>query len=132
MNQEVVIEYNGKLPSVNHMYGRNPWGSMYLKPEGKALKDQIYWTTKEKLPIDVEVGYEMVIRGNWYNAAKSKTKIKKRDSNNLIKLIIDGCCEALGIDDSQIFSERTIKQQSTNEGFTIRFFVITDLNSLYD
>lgn len=122
--QEVVIEFKGKLPSVNHMYGRNPWGSMYLKPEGKAIKQEIFWSTKHKLPRDVEIGYELVIRGNWYNATKSKTRIKKRDSNNLVKLIIDACCEALDIDDSQIFEEKVTKQESNNEGFSARFFLL--------
>lgn len=121
---EVVIEYQGKLPSVNHMYGRNPWGSVYLKAEGKALKNYISWTAKGKLPTDREIGYEMVVRGNWYNAKSSKTRIKKRDSNNLVKLIVDACCEAIGVDDSQIFSERVTKQQSKTEGFSIRFFVL--------
>jgi Holliday junction resolvase RusA-like endonuclease len=130
MRQEVEIEYKGKLPSVNHMYGRNPWGSTYLKPEGKALKQQIYWTNKEKLPRDVEIGYELVIRGQWYNAKTAKTKIKKRDSNNLIKLIIDACCEALDIDDSQIFQEQVVKQHSVNEGFTVKFFVLNNFNQL--
>ena len=122
--REIIIEYRGKLPSVNHMYGRNKWGHIYLKPEGKALKDTIFWNTKGKLPQDAEVGYELVIRGNWYNKTGAKTRIKKRDSNNLVKLIIDACCEAIGIDDSQIFVEQLEKHQSQNEGFSVRFFLL--------
>lgn len=121
---EVVIEYRGKLPSVNHMYGRNKWGGLYLKEEGRKLKDQIMFATNKKLPRDIEIGYELVIRAGWYNIGKSKTRIKKRDSNNLIKLIVDACCEALDIDDSQIFDEHVTKQQSKTEGFAVRFYIL--------
>lgn len=107
------------------MYGRNPWGSTYLKPEGKALKEYIFWNTKEKMPKDTEIGYELIVRGSWYNKSKNaKTRIKKRDANNLIKLIVDACCDALEIDDSQIFKESVQKHDSPNEGFSIRFYLL--------
>jgi len=127
MKQKITIEYSGRLPSVNHMYGRNPWGSTYLKEEAKALKRYVAASLpfNERLELDREIGYKLQIRANWYNAKNSKTRIKKRDSNNLVKLIIDACCEAIGIDDSQIFNEFVQKVQesdSAKEGFKIELF----------
>lgn len=127
---DVTIEYSGKLPSINHMYGRNKWGGMYLKSPGVALKKAVVLSTKGKLPVDVEVGYELVVYGNWYNKSeKAKTRIKKRDSNNLVKLIVDACCDALGIDDSQIFREQVVKEQG-EEGFRVRFYVCSIFTTL--
>jgi Holliday junction resolvase RusA-like endonuclease len=108
------------------MYGQGRWGGRYLKPDGKALKAIVAATTIGKLPTDVEVGYTLLIFGNWYNTTKkSKTRIKKRDANNLVKLIVDAACEAVGIDDSQIFDERVRKvQDSTREGFEMKIYTL--------
>lgn len=127
IEQHVTIEYTGKLPSVNHMYGYNKFGGMYLKAEGKRIKDEIIFKNGATIPQDQEVGYTLVVYGNWYNKSKTrKTRIKKRDSNNLLKLILDACCEAVGIDDSQIFEEHVYKKQSETEGFRIELFTISE------
>lgn len=127
MKSSVVIEYSGKLPSVNHMYGRNAWGGLYLKKEGKALKAFVAASVshRDKMEKDREMGYKLQISANWYNRPSSKTRIKKRDSNNLIKLIIDACCEALEIEDSQIFHEQVQKinnPDAAKEGFKIEIY----------
>lgn len=132
MMKPVIIEYTGKLPSVNHMYGRNPLGGMYLKAGGKAVKALVKAMTKERMQKDVEIGYRLEITANWYNRdKKSKTRIKKRDSNNLIKLILDAACEAVEIEDSQVFDESIRKVQSydsAKEGFKIELFELPKLH----
>lgn len=122
-----VIEFWGHLPSVNHLYGQR-FGKMYLKKEGKEIKECIVEKYRAQMPLDQEIGYVLEIHGNWYNKG-GKTRIKKRDSNNLLKLILDACTEALGIDDSQIFREEIKKVQSTREGFKIEFYIL-EANSL--
>lgn len=121
MSSPITIEYRGnKMLSINHLYGRNQWGDMYLKSEGRALKNELVFNYGNKrMRQDTELGYSLEIYGNWYNEKKAKTKIKKKDSNNLLKLILDGVCEALDIDDSQFFSEHIVKVQSDQPGFKI-------------
>jgi Holliday junction resolvase RusA-like endonuclease len=136
MQKEANIKFTGHLPSVNHMYGRN--GSRtFLKAEGKAIKAFIAHATSIRMERDLEVGYKIDIFANWYNKDAGKkrkdpktgeykvtNRIKPRDTNNLIKLILDACCEALEIDDKQIFREKINKIQSDTEGFEIDFFTL--------
>lgn len=108
------------------MYGRGAWGRMFMKPEGVLFKRNItIMASGQSLPKDVEIGYELIISATWYNATKSaKTHIKKRDTNNLYKIILDACCAAIGIDDSQLFEERAKKVHSDTEGFTWKAWVL--------
>lgn len=66
IKDHVTIEYTGKLPSVNHMYGRFQ-NRTYLKPEGKQLKDAIFYQNRARMPLDREIRYLLVVSGNWYN-----------------------------------------------------------------
>lgn len=133
----IKLEYWGVLPSVNHMYGRRPNGALYLKEDGKALKQAVMLTNKERFPKDVEVGYNLKVFGIWHNPGAGKRykdpktkeyriveRIKRRDSNNLVKLIVDACSEAIGIDDKQIFHEKVMKVESETEGFEIEFYIL--------
>jgi Holliday junction resolvase RusA-like endonuclease len=124
--KRITIEHKGYLPSVNHMYGRGPFGSVYLKPEGKLVKQSVLDSVNETLTPDVELGYELEVYGNWYNKGKAKTHIKRKDTNNLVKLIVDACCEAIGVDDSQIFKERQEKKESNEPGFKMEIYELTE------
>lgn len=121
---KVVVQYTGKIPSVNHVYGTNRQGYRYLTREGKNFKKVVALLTRGNLPVDVELGYKLTIMGNWYNKAHAKTRIKKRDTNNMVKLILDACCDAMGIDDSQIFEEHIYKVQSETEGFVLEMYLV--------
>ena len=125
MESKYFIKYEGKIPSRNHAYGRSRWGVDYLKPEGKKMKLLIYRAYRGKtMELDTKVGYTLTVFGNWMNKPGAKTNIKKRDMDNLLKLIQDSCCDALSIDDSQIFEMSIKKDQSDTEGFEIEFYYL--------
>ena len=62
--------------------------------------------------------FDISIYDNWYTKEGS---VRKRDIQNLDKIIIDACCERLGIGDERVW-ERTIRKLSDDklkDGFTV-------------
>lgn len=82
-----------ELPtSINHLYGRNKFGSVYMKKEGKLYKEKMIKMIQEevkkqnwiKAEVDVFVFMDEVIYMN----------TKGRDSDNLKKLLQDSITES--------------------------------------
>ena len=103
------------------MYGRSRNGGMYMKPEWVRYKRQIALMTSSQMQANTELGYKLELYAGWYTKGKD-SHIKKRDSNNMLKLILDAVCEALQIDDSQFFEESIVKKHSNVEQFIITVY----------
>ena len=105
----------GKTPSVNHLYGHNKFGSVYMKPEAKKIRIDIIK--------DVELqangqGFNFnewsgrllkvitTIFEDWYT---KKNTVKKKDVANREKFLIDSIMLGLGLDDQFIW-EHTMRK----------------------
>lgn len=121
---KVTIEYIGKIPSVNSVYGRNPWGGLYTKAVGVKLKSTIaYMYNNVRMNPSVELGYHLDVYAPFYNASKdAKSIFKKRDTDNMLKVILDSVCDALHINDTQFFETSQRKIHSKNEKFIIKIY----------
>jgi hypothetical protein len=117
-----------KTPSINHLYGRNQWGSVYLKTEAKKLKKEIEESIHKSLGYSFEeiknVKLKVVTRifENWFT---KEGNVKRVDVGNREKFLIDTVFEALGLDDKFIFEHTMEKIQSeTDEKAVINIEVI--------
>lgn len=78
-------------PSVNHLYGRNKFGSVYLKKEGKLYKEKMIKRIKEEVKNQQWVKCE----GEYLFLNEVVFMNKKgRDSDNLKKLMQDCITES--------------------------------------
>jgi Holliday junction resolvase RusA-like endonuclease len=114
-------------PSVNKMYVHTKWGP---KPsvEMRKFKATARIEIAKQLdltaePADGNSAHILVIDyflPNLYNKGwpgKAKTRFKRRDVSNLVKVLEDVVAECLGIDDSCFVEERIRKLDGAEYGF---------------
>jgi hypothetical protein len=107
-----------KTPSINHLYGHNHFGSVYLKPEAKKLRKEIQDAVLSSVGQSFEeiknVKLKVVteIYENWMTKDEN---VKRTDIGNREKFLIDTVFEALGIDDKFIFEHTMKKVQSETD-----------------
>ncbi len=106
-------------PSVNDLYFYTPTGPRDKTPtktfKSKASKALMKSIAFDAEPLDSNTPYRLEIRfylPALYNKSwpeKAKTRFKRRDTSNLIKLIEDVVSKSLGVDDSafvEIFAQK--------------------------
>ena len=98
---------------------------VYLSKEAKDFKKLVSLLIPPMtLPNTPNTKYKLTITivNNWYT---KKGTIRRHDIQNLDKLLVDCIAQRLGFDDSQIFEEHLIKEQSqTNRKTKIRLEVL--------
>jgi len=72
----------------------------------------------EPLVLRVEIEIDAIENKGW-SSGKSKTRYKRLDVSNRIKLVEDVLCSMLGIDDSQFMSVTAVKRQGERDGCII-------------
>lgn len=101
MEDNRLLKLNLPLPtSVNHIYGRNRFGSTYLKKEGKDYKKINGEYIKEEVK---KQGWTKLVEGEYcYLDEVVYMNVKGRDSDNLKKLTQDTIteCQAVWFDDT--------------------------------
>lgn len=114
-------------PSSNHAYANMRGGGRTLSAEGRAWKRdtaaylaQNYGLKLPKfsteLPYVVVVTFHLQVFNETFGAKNgAKSRYKKRDTQNLWKLLADVLVPFLGIDDSQFTSEVLRKRNSVKE-----------------
>jgi len=119
--KKLKINLPFKTPSINHLHGRNNFGSVYLKTEAKILKKQIIDIVDEQKRAQGYLQHEWenrmlsvttIISEKWFT---KKDTIKKKDIANREKFLIDSVFESLGIDDSHIWEHRLLKHDDEKE-----------------
>lgn len=117
----MIIEIKGQTPSVNHLYGHNKFGSVYMKTEAKKIRAEIIQNVRlstSKQGFDLKEWKErllkvkVVIHEDWYSL---KHTVKKKDIANREKFLIDSIMEGLGLDDQYIWEHTMIKQEEPNK-----------------
>lgn len=104
-NPLIEIRYEGKQPTVNHMYASPRGGFKYLKPEGRRFKDHV--TKLARDAVAELYGDHGVPEYGWYVIhlifgiqLYYKNGNKRRwDVSDRIKLPEDAFAEGVGIDD---------------------------------
>tara|TARA_Y100000114_G_C11762492_1_gene330679 strand:- start:1230 stop:1664 length:435 start_codon:yes stop_codon:yes gene_type:complete len=128
-------------PSVNEMYvytTRGPRPSAKMKKFKSAASSEILKQLDfNQEPLLKDVAYKLHLdfyMPSLFNKGypkKAKTKYKRRDVTNLVKVFEDLICDVYGIDDSQ-FLEVTLKKRHGPKydkvGVTYRIEQIEDLN----
>ena len=118
-------------PSANKIYWINyNERRVYLSEEARNFKTAV----KSFMPLwevdpSVYLRFDISIYDNWYTKEGS---VRKRDIQNLDKIIIDACCERLGIGDERVW-ERTIRKLSDDklkDGFTVVKIEIMEVNNV--
>lgn len=115
--KSITVKIEGLPPSYNEHFKINySFKEVYLSQEARDYKKRV----KVSMPV-MEVTEEDKLRitimynHNWHY---QNGKIRKKDVQNLDKLLIDAICEKLGCDDSQAFEIHLYKIQSNNS-FTV-------------
>lgn len=105
--------------SVNKLYQVNfSHRVVYLSPQGRMYKNKV----KLHMPpmtFPDNAFFEVTLRmyGNWFY---KNQKVKRIDIQNLIKILLDGIFERLGVDDSRIFALAAFKEQSEERKVEVR------------
>lgn len=92
-------------PSVNGYWRVARWGGRYVSADGVAFKKlvQAHVHAKNIAHCKLNVQYSLYIEYGSPNWITKKATIAKVDVDNFAKCALDSLCEALFIDDSQIF-----------------------------
>ena len=103
--QDKELHITLPLPkSVNHIYGRNKFGSTYLKKEGKEYKVKAIKEIKKQVK---EQGWNKLKENEfcYFDTVVYMNK-KGRDSDNIYKLLQDSCTlsEVIWFDDTYVWS----------------------------
>lgn len=94
-----TIVLKGDPKSTNHIYRsacRGRFQTMYMTPEGKAIKQAYQWEAKSQWKAQPHTG-ELAVIITFYFATK-----RRRDLDNQNKLILDALTGIVWEDDSQI------------------------------
>lgn len=115
-------------PSTNHAYVNNGFGGRKLSAGARAFLTETkahlaHTYPREMMIFRPNVPYLLVMRfhfeaienANWGRSGKGKTRYKKVDATNRIKLLEDALADAGGIDDSQFVSTTPQKVQGIPE-----------------
>ena len=99
-----------KAPALNALYGTNKWGSKYIRPEGKAWKEELIYA----------------IRGSGMNEFTGKVKLdvllktcRHQDIDSILKILFDSIQASEIIkDDYQIFElvMKKVRVKKEDEG----------------
>jgi hypothetical protein len=113
-------------PSANHAYFNIPGGGRTLTSKGKKFKKETsahivrhYPTELRWLLRDIPIGlavrfhFQQLVNKGWPD--KAKTRYKKIDASNRLKLLEDAVADATGTDDSQYQIVMVSKVQGTPE-----------------
>lgn len=123
MNEiKVLVEFEGKIPSVNSMYMPKRGGGKYLAPEARLFKD----TVKSQLARLVNKDeYDFIKDPNATFSLSLEFIIKggftRRDSSNMIKATEDSVFEYLEMNDSRVVQSEQTKynRQGGNKEFIL-------------
>jgi len=114
-------------PSVNKMYVHTKWGprpsAAMKKFKAKAAAELIKQISFDMEPLDKNSPYRLslefylpaLVNKSW--PGKAKTKYKRRDVSNLVKVVEDVLSRCLGIDDSCFLEEELKKLDGGACGF---------------
>lgn len=121
----IVFSFLGVPPSTNNVYFNLPKGGRVLNNAGKKYKTEISTTIMREHQAEIRdvqlnhpYGILFVVNMAILNAGwpeKARTRYKKLDATNRVKLLEDAIVEALGIDDSQVVISVVIKRHSETE-----------------
>lgn len=127
--------YPNTPPSLNSLYRTNPkTGVIYLVKEGKAFKEEFYKFGKENWlshihSFDTEAPYrvtyefyfprEKVLNDKFGIDKRIKSRYKKFDVDNLLKIVTDSLAYVFGFNDSHIISVKASKLISEKKGVQI-------------
>lgn len=96
----------GEPKSTQHIYkiACRPYPSIYMTPEGKAIKEDYAWQAKSqwKLPMLAE---PFGIRVYFFHGTK-----RKQDIDNYSKLMLDACSRIVWEDDNLIHEMHSFKR----------------------
>ena len=132
----LVLTIDGAPPSTNRIYGINKWGGKYLRKEGKAYRNRVkdecrsQWMLKPEAlrgisgdkPYDIEYWFFLPkLRNKTFGNQQSgaKSRFRKVDVTNLVKVIEDAIFECLGIDDRCAFNVHLYKRESDEPGVLV-------------
>jgi len=106
-------------PSFNSLYGvdsRFGRVKVFLKSEGRQFKEKAkMFMPSSKIKFE-KLRLEIGLFGKWF--CKNK-KPKRKDLQNLEKILIDAIAEKYGFDDSLIFEKLTVKEESGSEAIKV-------------
>lgn len=113
-------------PSVNAMYvyttrGPRPSGAMkkFKAAAGAEILKQLDFNAEPLIPntpYELRLEFYMPSMYNKGYPGKAKTKFKRKDVTNLVKIFEDLLCEVYGIDDSVFVDVRLIKRHGPDFG----------------
>lgn len=114
----ISFKIDGLPPSYNKSFKVNySFREIYLSPEVRVYKTKVKFlcphltvTDTDKLRITIMYNHD------WHY---KNGKIRKKDIQNLDKILIDSIASRLNFDDSQFFEVHLFKVQNDKESFTI-------------
>jgi len=125
----ITFELPWLPPSANHAYFNHPKGGRVMTKKGKKFKIetttyivQHHTPTLTRMKFAQNHPYGMAVYFHFPNlenkgflTGEAKTRYKKLDASNRLKLLEDAVVDALGIDDSQFTTVLVSKVQGDTE-----------------
>ena len=113
-------------PSINKLYFNHPRGGKAMTNEGKRFQrlvvEQIQQEIGHKLAqfkedqpyeVRITVYFPTILNKGW--PEKAQQKYKKRDADNILKLLLDTLSKAIGVDDANFLMITVEKQMDPEE-----------------
>lgn len=125
MGNKLTYTVPGLPPSYNQSFKiAFKLGSVYLSVDAKKYKQQViihtpHWDVAYNK--DLKLRIDLEFRANWYY---KNGKMKKKDIQNMDKLVIDAVFTKLGIDDSHVWYNSNSKVQSDKHETQISLEII--------
>jgi Holliday junction resolvase RusA-like endonuclease len=97
----MLLKYEGKIPSINHIYLRGKNG-VYLDKRAREFKEKLGWLAKQSGARPLSGRVELIFE--WHS-----TKKCNGDLDNKLKLVQDSLNNITYVDDKQIMEIRARK-----------------------
>lgn len=118
------LEFDGRPPSVNHLYKQARNGRKYMTAQGKAFKELVGVMTTTALRRETRVPepHDLWAIDVWIEVPRRKLYIF--DEDNCWKVLLDGIADALGIDDRYMMDQRMRKRIGDTEKTVVSLWQI--------
>lgn len=116
-------------PSVNKAYVTTRSGRRILSSKGKEYKRSVASivakhcadkpsTSIDEVKLELTIKLHMETENKGWSTGKAKTRYKRVDASNRVKLLEDALFSVLGVDDSLVFSLHVEKINCSGDPFT--------------
>jgi len=127
-------------PSVNRIWRKNKFGSIYLTPEGEEYKNNLLFGLHSfKKKVEAELSYHQLwwtdLQNIIFNMKYFFKDERRRDTHNYIKIIADAFQDVFEVDDRHFLFreiEKVIDKSFKQHGVLLQLLFVPKMNAQSD